>query len=232
MEVAKEIPPQIRIRHFQARIFYEGMINKCFFCKSTEHLKANCPRRTVAQYQSSVQGRLYSNVVKAPDLRPAFVKRIETNQMESQMTILNKKPKDVQQQPSGSGIRTTSITRNQITTQTDSLEVTNEESSVSTISMMHCEKDKQYSGSQSDKVEPQIDPKPKKRGRKKSRGDKDVSSNESETEAIKVPGSESTLDAQQRRTRSRSKKPRSASQQTRSRSNSTNPLASGTENAI
>lgn len=98
MEVAREIPPQVRMRHFQARIYYEGMINKCFFCKSTEHVKANCPRRNVTQNQSSVQGRLYSDIVEARDLRPDFAKRTEENQLECQMTVLTKQP-----EPSGSG---------------------------------------------------------------------------------------------------------------------------------
>lgn len=44
MEVAKEIPPHVYIGHFRARIFYDGLKNKCFLCKGEGHVKADCPR--------------------------------------------------------------------------------------------------------------------------------------------------------------------------------------------
>lgn len=46
MEVKQDIPATIHVRNFQARVFYEGLQNKCFVCGSTEHLKANCPKRS------------------------------------------------------------------------------------------------------------------------------------------------------------------------------------------
>lgn len=45
IEMASEIPAQIYVQHFQARVFYEGMSNKCFVCGATDHVKANCPKR-------------------------------------------------------------------------------------------------------------------------------------------------------------------------------------------
>lgn len=44
MEVSKEIPAHLYIGHFRARIFYEGLKNKCFYCKSEGHEKVNCPK--------------------------------------------------------------------------------------------------------------------------------------------------------------------------------------------
>lgn len=44
MEVAKEIPAHVYIGHFRARIFYDGLKNKCFLCKGEGHVKAECPR--------------------------------------------------------------------------------------------------------------------------------------------------------------------------------------------
>lgn len=61
MEVSKEIPSQIRVKHFQARVFYDGLVNKCFICKSSEHIKANCPRKVA---KSSVEnGKSFSAVL-------------------------------------------------------------------------------------------------------------------------------------------------------------------------
>ncbi|KAL1378134.1 hypothetical protein pipiens_004046 [Culex pipiens pipiens] len=44
MEVSKEIPAHLYVGHFRARIFYEGLKNKCFFCKAEGHVKQNCPK--------------------------------------------------------------------------------------------------------------------------------------------------------------------------------------------
>lgn len=55
MEISTAIPPQLHVQHFQVRVFYEGMQNKCFACGSPEHVKANCPKRT------SVSNRLTQN---------------------------------------------------------------------------------------------------------------------------------------------------------------------------
>lgn len=45
MEIKSDIPATIHVRNFQARVFYEGLQNKCFLCGSTEHKKADCPKR-------------------------------------------------------------------------------------------------------------------------------------------------------------------------------------------
>lgn len=40
-----EIPAMLQIRNLRARVFYEGLVNKCFVCGSAEHLKAECPQK-------------------------------------------------------------------------------------------------------------------------------------------------------------------------------------------
>lgn len=52
MEVTTAIPAQVNIQHVKARIYYDGLQNKCFVCGALDHLKANCPNR------KSVNGRL------------------------------------------------------------------------------------------------------------------------------------------------------------------------------
>lgn len=48
MEISKEIPAHLFVGHFRARIFYEGLKNKCFYCKSEGHEKSNCPKLAAA----------------------------------------------------------------------------------------------------------------------------------------------------------------------------------------
>lgn len=44
MEISKELPANLFIGHCKARLYYEGLRNKCFYCKSEGHLKAECPK--------------------------------------------------------------------------------------------------------------------------------------------------------------------------------------------
>lgn len=48
MEVSKEIPAHLYVGHFRARIYYDGLKNKCFYCKAEGHEKSNCPKLTSA----------------------------------------------------------------------------------------------------------------------------------------------------------------------------------------
>lgn len=220
MEVTKEIPPQVRVRHFQARIYYEGMINKCFICKSADHIKANCPRRNATQNSSSVQGRLYSDIVEARDLRPSFAKRVEDKQLECQMTVLKKQSgaAESQQEPCGSGTDTVGLSGEAISVvdvpRVQPALVSEAQESSPRISASGSEQrelTEPVSDESTRQEEPFIEQKVKKRGRKKTRGERGESSNESESEpVIIVPASVSLLDAQQVRTRSRSKQPRIA----------------------
>lgn len=45
MEMSTAVPSQLRVQHFQARVFYEGMQSKCFTCGNPDHVKQNCPKR-------------------------------------------------------------------------------------------------------------------------------------------------------------------------------------------
>lgn len=90
MEISKEIPPQIRIRHFQARIYYDGLVNKCFICRSPDHVKQNCPKKAATVTKTSVQSRLYSDIAAAKSLLPPFLNRSTSEKEVCKMTTLNK----------------------------------------------------------------------------------------------------------------------------------------------
>lgn len=55
MDVTKEIPPQVYICNYRCRVFYSGMQEKCFVCKATDHLKPDCPNRTVGTPRERAQ---------------------------------------------------------------------------------------------------------------------------------------------------------------------------------
>lgn len=65
IEMAVEIPAQIYVQHFQAKVYYEGMSSKCFVCGGTDHIKANCPKRvSVNDRLKQHEGKLsYANSV-------------------------------------------------------------------------------------------------------------------------------------------------------------------------
>lgn len=62
MEIAKEIPANIFIGHFRARIYYDGLKNRCFYCKEEGHLKANCPKLAAVSASHGGGARSYSTV--------------------------------------------------------------------------------------------------------------------------------------------------------------------------
>lgn len=71
MEIAKEIPANIYISHFKARLYYEGLKNRCFFCKQEGHLKAECPKMRSMKvsakpgsYSGIVAGAVANNLTK------------------------------------------------------------------------------------------------------------------------------------------------------------------------
>lgn len=61
-----EVPATVFIRNVRARVFYEGIITKCYHCGSREHLKAECPeRKTVNDRLLEHQGTSYSGILKS-----------------------------------------------------------------------------------------------------------------------------------------------------------------------
>lgn len=61
MEIEKEIPANVYIGHFRARLYYEGLKNKCFHCKAEGHIKAECPKLASLKENSNAS-LLYSRV--------------------------------------------------------------------------------------------------------------------------------------------------------------------------
>lgn len=61
MEISKEIPANLFIGHYKARLYYEGLKNKCFYCKGEGHLKATCPKLSSNKAQQN--GGQYSHVL-------------------------------------------------------------------------------------------------------------------------------------------------------------------------
>lgn len=40
-----DVPSLVNVRNIRARVFYEGLVNKCYQCGSADHLKAECPQK-------------------------------------------------------------------------------------------------------------------------------------------------------------------------------------------
>lgn len=89
MEIAKEIPANIFIGHFRARIYYDGLKNRCFYCKEEGHQKANCPKLAAASASNGGGARSYSTV--AAHGRPVIVPSLTVPVMAPNMQILSRK---------------------------------------------------------------------------------------------------------------------------------------------
>lgn len=87
---SEEIPATIHVRNMRARVYYEGLVNKCFQCGSVDHLKANCPhRRTVNDRLNTEQSSSYSGVLKGAWVKPITVETSSEDKTENVMTNLN-----------------------------------------------------------------------------------------------------------------------------------------------
>lgn len=85
MEIEKEIPANLYIGHFRARLFYEGLKNKCFFCKAEGHIKAECPKLASLR-ENPHESHLYSRVTA--NLKVATTSGSLMNAPSSSMTVL------------------------------------------------------------------------------------------------------------------------------------------------
>lgn len=87
MEVEKEIPANLYIAHFRARVYYEGLKNKCFFCKAEGHMKVECPKLASLRNGAETGGQhSYSSVTA--NLKIATTIGKETASPTLQMTLL------------------------------------------------------------------------------------------------------------------------------------------------
>lgn len=58
-----EIPASLHVRNIRARVFYEGLVNKCFLCGATDHIKAECPERKTVNTRLDASRGSYSAAV-------------------------------------------------------------------------------------------------------------------------------------------------------------------------
>lgn len=67
LEIEKEIPPTLQISGWKARIFYEGLKDKCFSCGLEGHYKDACPQRTIKKTKNKKKGGAvsYAGVVES-----------------------------------------------------------------------------------------------------------------------------------------------------------------------
>lgn len=72
MEISKEIPANLYVGHFRARIFYEGLKNKCFFCKEEGHNKAECPKMAALPKDSEKQTKQSGATPKGRPPKPVI----------------------------------------------------------------------------------------------------------------------------------------------------------------
>lgn len=94
MEVSREIPAHLYVGHFRARIFYDGLKNKCFYCKSEGHEKSNCPKLAAAATRGGGAGGSTSKAPGASSLGRPTRPVIDTAAPDvAVMTTLTPKPK-------------------------------------------------------------------------------------------------------------------------------------------
>lgn len=88
MEVSKEIPANLFVGHFRARIYYDGLKNRCFHCKEEGHLKSSCPKLATGS-SGSGGSRTYSSVTARGTPAPSPVLLVP--EFRPEMQVLNKK---------------------------------------------------------------------------------------------------------------------------------------------
>lgn len=91
IELVSEIPAQLTIQHCKARIYYDGLQNKCFGCGALDHLKATCPKRNsvnkrLAAAATPAGGSFASIVANGTPVEPVGASPA------SGMVVLNPKP--------------------------------------------------------------------------------------------------------------------------------------------
>lgn len=92
LKEGEEIPASVSIRNIRARVYYEGLVNKCYQCGSTEHIKVDCPkRRSVNERLRTDQTESYSGALKAvwSKTRNAAGPNQKDNGVDGKMTNLN-----------------------------------------------------------------------------------------------------------------------------------------------
>lgn len=69
MDIKKEIPSTLYVANRRARVYYEGLKQRCFLCKEEGHLKADCPQNKRRLPESGASG-----VAVSPSEKPVTSK--------------------------------------------------------------------------------------------------------------------------------------------------------------
>ncbi|XP_055584717.1 splicing factor 3B subunit 4-like [Uranotaenia lowii] len=94
IELRGEIPTQVFVQSFKSRVYYEGMVNKCFTCGSKEHLKVNCPARNTMNRRlgsyahpttSDRAGILHQQTVEKPEDKTSFPELTESTENKQEL---------------------------------------------------------------------------------------------------------------------------------------------------
>lgn len=109
-----EIPATVYVRNIRTRVFYEGLVNKCFLCGGMDHLKAQCPKRkSVNARMESSRGLSFSEAVAGSSalwtkqttvssrMETVVTPEISNNQMETRTAVETSSEKSLEQSTSG-----------------------------------------------------------------------------------------------------------------------------------
>jgi hypothetical protein len=45
MELSNPLPPYMSVGILRAKFYYQGIMERCFYCNGTDHVKMNCPKK-------------------------------------------------------------------------------------------------------------------------------------------------------------------------------------------
>lgn len=65
VDIEKEIPAALEVCDWKARIFYDGLKNKCFLCNLEGHRKDSCPQRKTQKRKEKRKEVSYAEIVES-----------------------------------------------------------------------------------------------------------------------------------------------------------------------
>lgn len=64
VDIGKEIPAALEINNWKARIFYDGLKDKCFLCNEEGHRRDSCPQRKLQKRKEKRKEVSYAGIVE------------------------------------------------------------------------------------------------------------------------------------------------------------------------